>query len=77
VDLPGGGLIKENPIFSRKCLQAEEQPDGGVLFKLHIAVTPEFVNWPLYYGSRVEELEPQELRERVVEEHRSAAGVCQ
>ena len=53
--------------------QAEEQPDGNILFKLHIAVTPEFVNWLLYYGSRVEVLEPQELRERVAEEHRKAA----
>ena len=57
--------------------QAEEQPDGSMLFKLHIAVTPEFVNWLLYYGSRVEVLEPQELRERVVEEHGRAAGVYQ
>ncbi len=57
--------------------QAEEQPDGSVLFKLHVAVTPEFVNWLLYYGSRVEVLEPQELREWVAEEHRSAARVYQ
>jgi predicted DNA-binding transcriptional regulator YafY len=53
--------------------QAEEQPDGSVLFRLQVAVTPEFVNWLLYYGSRVEVLEPPGLRERVVEEHRRAA----
>jgi len=52
--------------------QAEEQPDGNILFKLHIAVTPEFVNWLLYYGSRVEVLEPVNLRERVLEEHKKA-----
>jgi len=57
--------------------QAKEQPDGSMLFKLHVAVTPEFVNWLLYYGSRVEVLEPQELRERVEEEHRGAARVYQ
>jgi predicted DNA-binding transcriptional regulator YafY len=55
--------------------QAEGQPDGSMLFKLHVAVTPEFVNWLLYYGSRVEVLEPPGLRERVAEEHREAAEV--
>jgi len=56
--------------------EAEELPDGRVLFKLRIAaITPEFVNWVLYYGSRVEVLEPEKLRERVVEEHRKAAEV--
>jgi len=53
--------------------QAEEQPDGSVLFRLHVAVTPEFVNWVMYYGSRVEVLEPAELRARVAEEHGRAA----
>ena len=53
--------------------QAEVQPDGIVLFRLQVAVTPEFVNWLLYYGSRVEVLEPPGLRERVAEEHRGAA----
>ncbi len=38
--------------------QVEEQLDGSVLFRLHIAVPPEFVNWLLYYGSRVEVLSP-------------------
>jgi predicted DNA-binding transcriptional regulator YafY len=58
--------------------EAKELPDGRVLFKLRIAaITPEFVNWVLYYGSRVEVLEPDELRERVVEEHRRAAASMQ
>jgi len=55
--------------------KAEPQPDGSVLFRLHVAVTPEFVNWLLYYGSRVEVLEPPELREWVVAEHRRAVEV--
>ncbi|MDY7078241.1 MAG: WYL domain-containing protein [Chloroflexota bacterium] len=56
--------------------KAEPQPDGHVIFRLRIAaITPEFVNWVLYYGSRVEVLEPPELRERVAEEHRRAAEV--
>jgi predicted DNA-binding transcriptional regulator YafY len=56
--------------------EAEEQPDGSVLFKLRIAaITPEFVNWVLYYGERVEVLEPPGLRERVVEEHQKASAI--
>lgn len=56
--------------------EAEELPDGRVLFKLRIAtITPEFVNWVLYYGSRVEVLEPEDLRERMVEEHRRAVEI--
>ncbi|MGQ9598293.1 MAG: helix-turn-helix transcriptional regulator [Anaerolineae bacterium] len=53
--------------------QIEEQADGSVLFRLHIAITPEFVNWLLYYGRRVQVLEPAWLGERVAEEHRKAA----
>jgi len=55
--------------------RVEEQADGSVLFRLHVAVTPELVNWLLYYGRRVEVLEPPELRKRVVEEHLRAVEV--
>ncbi len=53
--------------------QVEEQADGNVLFKLHIAVTAEFVNWLMYYGRKVRVIEPAWLREQVIEEHRRAA----
>lgn len=55
--------------------QAQAQADGSVLFRLHIAVTPEFVNWVLYYGSAVEVVEPESLRQTVAEEHRRGAEV--
>ncbi|RPF46640.1 putative DNA-binding transcriptional regulator YafY [Thermodesulfitimonas autotrophica] len=55
--------------------QVAEQPDGSVLFRLHIAITPDFINWLLYYGSRVEVLAPPELREELAAEHRRAAEV--
>lgn len=55
--------------------QVEEQADGSVLFKLHIAVTAEFVNWLMYYGCRVQVLEPAWLRERVRDEHKAAADI--
>ncbi|MEW6573829.1 MAG: WYL domain-containing transcriptional regulator [Bacillota bacterium] len=53
--------------------QVEEQPDNSVLFRLRIPITPDFVNWLLYYGSRVEVLAPPELRAELAEEHRRAA----
>lgn len=53
--------------------QVEEQPDGSILFRLRVPVTPDFVNWLLYYGSRVKVLEPAGLRVQVAEEHRCAA----
>ncbi|ACX52867.1 Helix-turn-helix type 11 domain protein [Ammonifex degensii KC4] len=55
--------------------QVEELGDGSVLFKLRVAVTPEFVSWLLYYGSQVEVLAPPELRGRLAEEHLKAAEV--
>lgn len=53
----------------------EELPDGRILFRLTVVPTPEFVNWLLYYGSRVEVIEPAWLRDRVAEEHRRAFQV--
>ena len=54
--------------------RVEKQPDGSVLFRLHLAVTPDFLNWLLYYGSRVQVLAPLSLREQLAEEHRRAAA---
>ncbi len=51
----------------------EVQPDGSVRFRLHLPITPDFVSWVLYYGSRVEVVIPVELRDRVAEEHQRAA----
>jgi len=53
--------------------QSETLPDGRVRVTFHVGVTPEMVNWLLYYGSRVQVVEPAWLRERVAEEHRKAA----
>ncbi|MBI1298729.1 WYL domain-containing protein [bacterium] len=49
--------------------EVETQEDGSVLFRLHIPITPEFVNWLLYYGSRVKVLEPPHLCNQVAHEH--------
>jgi len=55
--------------------QVEELADGSVVFRLHVAVTPELVKWLLYYGSRVHVIEPGSLREGVAAEHRRAAAM--
>lgn len=56
--------------------QVEEQAEGSMLFKLHIAVTAEFVNWLMYYGSRVQVIEPVWLQDRLRDEHERAITVC-
>ena len=53
--------------------KSEELADGSFLFELTVVVTPEFVNWILYYGARVEVVEPHSLRQRVADAHRDAA----
>ena len=55
-----------------KSQQVETLPDGSVRVRFYIGITPEFVNWLLYYGSRVRVVKPEWLREQVVEEHRKA-----
>ena len=56
-----------------KSQEVEFLPDGSVRVKFHIGITPEFVHWVLYYGSRVKVLRPEWLRRKVAEEHRKAA----
>ncbi|MCA9906803.1 MAG: WYL domain-containing protein, partial [Anaerolineae bacterium] len=55
--------------------QSETLTDGRVKLTFQVGVTPEMVNWLLYYGSRVQVLEPAWLQERVVAEHRKAVGM--
>ncbi len=61
--------------YWHKSQQVEEQRDGRVIFRVSIAITPDFTSWILYYGSRVEVIKPEHLRTAVVEEHRRAAGL--
>ncbi len=55
-----------------KSQQTETLPDGRVRVTFYVGVTPEMVSWLLYYGARVQVVEPAWLRERVGEEHRAA-----
>jgi predicted DNA-binding transcriptional regulator YafY len=56
-----------------KSQQAETLPDGRVRMTFRVGVTPEFVNWIMYYGSRVQVVRPEALRAQVAEELRKAA----
>jgi len=58
-----------------KSQESEVLPDGRVRVTFHVGITPEMVNWLLYYGARVQVLEPAWLRERVAEEHTRAVDV--
>jgi len=49
--------------------RVETLDDGFIHFHLHLAVTPEFINWLLYYGERVSVLSPAWLREEVCNAH--------
>lgn len=51
---------------------SETLADGRVKLTFRVGVTPEMVNWLLYYGSRVQVLGPVWLREQVMAEHRLA-----
>ena len=59
--------------YWHKSQQVEEQPDGSVIFRLNIAITPDFTSWVLYYGSKVKVIEPDHLRAAVALEHQQAA----
>jgi predicted DNA-binding transcriptional regulator YafY len=52
----------------------EAQADGSFMVRFFVGITPEMVNWLMYYGANVEILQPAWLRERVREEHRRAGG---
>lgn len=71
-DADAGGWVKEE--FWHKSQQVEEQEDGGIIFRLHLVITPEFVNWLLYYGERVKVVEPKDLRKMVIERLRKAVS---
>ena len=74
-DAQAGRWVVEEYCHSSQ--KVEKQEDGSILLRLHVAITPEFINWLLYYGKRVKVLAPQELREQLAEEHRLAAEVNQ
>ena len=55
---------------SRKADFLVEERDGGLLFEKNTTMTPEIVKWVLSFGSDVLILEPESLREQVIQEAR-------
>lgn len=68
--LPGQWVSEER---WHKSQQIEILADGRMRMTLLVGVTPEMVNWLLYYGEQVYVEEPAWLRDKVRERHRLAA----
>lgn len=60
-----GRYIKEYELEKADII--EELPNGEITFKRKTALTDDVVNWILSYGSKVEVLEPPELRSEIKE----------
>jgi len=56
-----------------KSQQIEALDDGRMRMTLFVGITPEMVNWLLYYGEKVFIEEPAWLQDKVRERHRLAA----
>jgi CRISPR-associated endonuclease/helicase Cas3 len=55
--------------------QVEEQPDGSVLWRAKVAEWKEMLPWVRGWGGDVEVLEPEELREVLIQETQKLASV--
>ncbi|MBI9047431.1 MAG: transcriptional regulator [Anaerolineaceae bacterium] len=55
-----------------KSQQIQQLPDGRFDVCFHVGITPEMINWLLYYGSHVQVIEPEWLREKLCVEHKRA-----
>lgn len=53
---------------SKKADFLVEEKDGSLLFEKNTTMTPEILKWVLSFGSDVLVLEPETLREQVVQE---------
>lgn len=69
-ELAGRWVSEEN---WHKSQVNEIQEDGSFIVRFYAGVTPETINWLLYYGTNVRIIEPEWLREKVKEEHRFAS----
>lgn len=53
--------------------QIEEQPDGSLLWRAQVAEPQEMIPWVRGWGGDVEVIEPEELREKMIDESRRMA----
>jgi predicted DNA-binding transcriptional regulator YafY len=56
-----------------KSQSIEKNEDGTFTICFWVGITPEMINWIMYYGARVKVIQPEWLREKVAEEHRKAS----
>jgi proteasome accessory factor B len=66
------GLVTETTWHPTE--QVTRQPDGSVLWQCRVSGTIEIRRWILSWGSQVEVLEPEELRDEVAATYRAAAA---
>jgi len=59
-----------------KSQHIEALSDGHIRVVFHVGITPEMVNWLLYYGEQVYVEQPEELRNEVKEAHWNAWRIC-
>jgi CRISPR-associated endonuclease/helicase Cas3 len=69
------GRVKETQWLTSE--EAEEQPDGSLLWQAQVAEPREMKPWIRGWGPDCEVLEPAWLREEIAEEMRQAAGLYQ
>lgn len=53
--------------------EIREQDDGSLIVTLEVPINYEIISWVLGFGAAAEVLQPQELRQRILEEHQAAA----
>lgn len=70
-NLSGRWVVEET---WHKSQQNVAREDGSFEVRFFVGITPEMINWLLYYGDRVRILKPDWLRQRVLEEHRKACS---
>ena len=70
-DDTAGRWVSEEHWHKSQNIQKNE--DGSFTIHFWVGITPEMVNWILYYGARVKVREPEWLREKVLQEHRKAS----
>ena len=61
---PAAGWVAEGEWHEGEII--ERQPDGSIIYRAAIQVTPEFQRWVLRYGRMVDIIAPSHLRDWLV-----------
>jgi len=66
-------FVKE--YFKTRCDSMQQEPDGSVLFTRTTGITDDLIRWIMGFGSQVEVLKPDSLRDRVSQEAYKVVGI--